>query len=650
MLRFFYRWLVRFHPPRFRERFADEMLSIFDHAEARDSGKLVADVFISLARQWTIRRAFWEENVAPSAPAGAHGFPAFSILESSKPRKSALIEGVVLAWFAYAALFFALSHSKLHYVYVPSVAFEKVAGAEVRIPASGTNSTPTPGSLPTTTPTVSEAGTNSQKPDHPSLGRSRSSPSKSSAGSLPEPGRFHARTDFMGSSQSSPGKSKSSGPDSAAGVFQSMELTLGAAPAWPQATVPDGPAGQTLAAWLRAFNSGDRAQMEEYCQKYDANQSADGMMSFRNMTGGFELIQVVEGERLHLKFLVKERNSDTQAIGSLDVKDAEPAEVVQFGLRAIPPGTSISDLTFKVDAATRSRIIDASIAQLNESYVFPEVAKKMEVAVRARQKQGEYDAINDGNAFAAKLTENFQEVSHDKHLRVDYSPAKIPDRPLDAKPSPKDKAQYRQQMEHMNCGFEKLEHLDGNIGYVKFNMFADPDVCGPTAVAAMNFLGYADAIIFDLRENGGGDPKMIALISTYLFEQPTHLNDLWERKDNSTHQYWTLPYVPGKRLEGKAVYILTSKQTFSGAEEFSYNLKNLKRATLIGETTGGGAHPVSGHRIGDHFTIGVPFARAINPISKTNWEGTGVEPDVKVPAAEALATAERLAHDQKIPK
>jgi C-terminal processing protease CtpA/Prc len=159
----------------------------------------------------------------------------------------------------------------------------------------------------------------------------------------------------------------------------------------------------------------------------------------------------------------------------------------------------------------------------------------------------------------------------------------------------------------------------------------------------MNYLAHADAIIIDLRENGGGDPKMIALVSTYLFSKPTHLNDLWERKSNTTQQYWTLPYVPGNRLEDKPAYVLTSKRTFSGAEEFSYNLKNLKRATIVGETTGGGAHPVRGQRIDDHFIIGVPFARAINPISKTNWEGTGVEPDVKVPAAEALATAQKLA-------
>jgi len=237
-----------------------------------------------------------------------------------------------------------------------------------------------------------------------------------------------------------------------------------------------------------------------------------------------------------------------------------------------------------------------------------------------------------------------REVSHDKHLGVNYSPAVTPQR--GAAPGPEGEARMRTQLERSNCFFEKAERLASNIGYLKFNAFADPALCGPTATAAMNFLGNVDAIIFDLRENGGGDPKMVAYISTYLFAEKTHLNDLYNRKEDSTTEYWTLPDLPGKRLAGKPAFVLTSKRTFSGAEEFSYNLKNLKRATIVGETTGGGAHPVSGHRIDDHFMIGVPFARAVNPISKTNWEGTGVEPDVKVPADEALSVAKTMAAEQ----
>src|SRR5205085_1212921 len=133
---------------------------------------------------------------------------------------------------------------------------------------------------------------------------------------------------------------------------------------------------------------------------------------------------------------------------------------------------------------------------------------------------------------------------------------------------PEGQAQFRKEMERLNCGFEKAERLAGNIGYLKFNMFADPQMCRNTATAAMNFLSNVDAIIFDLRGNGGGEPAMIALISSYLFADKTHLNDLWERKTNKTEEYWTEPDVPGKKLDKQPVFVLTSSRTFSGAEEF----------------------------------------------------------------------------------
>jgi hypothetical protein len=331
-------------------------------------------------------------------------------------------------------------------------------------------------------------------------------------------------------------------------------------------------------------------------------------------------------------------------VGSLEVKDGDPPQVVSFNVRAIPAGVSAADMNPNIDAATRTRVIDGAIANLNEFYVFPETAKKMEEAIRARQKNGEYDSVTKASALASVLTNHLREVSHDKHLGVNFSPGVLPKG--DPGQSPEAQARMRTQMERNNCFFEKAERLGSNIGYLKFNAFADPSICGPTATAAMNFLANVDALIVDLRENGGGDPKMVAYISTYLFANPTHLNDLYNRKENSTTEYWTLKEVPGKRLDGKPVFVLTSKRTFSGAEEFTYNLKNLKRATIIGETTGGGAHPVSGHRIDDHFMIGVPFARAVNPISKTNWEGTGVEPDIKAPGDEALDVAKKMAVEQ----
>jgi hypothetical protein len=416
-------------------------------------------------------------------------------------------------------------------------------------------------------------------------------------------------------------------------------LFLGVGSGFGQTTIPDTPAGRTLKAWLDAFNSGDRTKIETYVQTFDPKNSIERLLGFRSQTGGFDLVAIESSEPLLIKFRVKEKGSPTIAIGSMQVKDAQPPTVENFGLRAIPPGAVIENI--KLDTAARQRVIDGVASNLNEFYVYPETAQKMVDVLRAGQKRGEYDAITDPDAFASRLTDNLQEVSHDRHLRVNYSPYKLPaDR---HGPSPEEEAQFRKQMERTNCGFDKVEILAGNVGYLKFDMFGDPDICGPTAVAAMSFLAHVDQIIFDLRENGGGDPKMVAFISSYLFDKSTHLNDLYNRKEDASTQYWTSPYVPGNRLPDKRVFVLTSKSTFSGAEEFTYNLKNLKRATIVGETTGGGAHPVDGHRIDDHFMIGVPFARAINPISKTNWEGTGVEPDVPVKASEALEAAQKLA-------
>jgi C-terminal processing protease CtpA/Prc len=159
----------------------------------------------------------------------------------------------------------------------------------------------------------------------------------------------------------------------------------------------------------------------------------------------------------------------------------------------------------------------------------------------------------------------------------------------------------------------------------------------------MNFLAYCDAVIVDLRQNGGGDPAQIQLISSYFFAEPVHLNDLYYRAANKTENYWTLPYVPGPKPVNADLYILTSARTFSGAEEFTYNMKNLTRATVIGETTGGGAHPTQPMIVQKDFVLRVPFARAINPYSKTNWEGTGVTPDIAVPAAEAFHRATAMA-------
>jgi retinol-binding protein 3 len=242
-------------------------------------------------------------------------------------------------------------------------------------------------------------------------------------------------------------------------------------------------------------------RLDAYYKTYQPAVTAESVMGFRDTTGGFDLLSIDKSEPLHIEFTVKERASETRAVGELEVTSTDPPQVTSSVLRAIVPGAAV--IGFTIDAATRAHVIDGAAAQLNEFYVFPETAKKMEQAVRAHSKRGEYDSVTAGDAFANLLTKHLQEISHDKHLRVTFSPSRLPD---DAVPDAGGIARYHLQLERANCGFDGLEHLGGNVGYVKFNMFADPDFCGSTAIAAMNFLGNVDAIIFDLRENGGGDP------------------------------------------------------------------------------------------------------------------------------------------------
>jgi hypothetical protein len=413
-------------------------------------------------------------------------------------------------------------------------------------------------------------------------------------------------------------------------------------------TIPDTPAGHVWRAFLDAFNSGEHDRIAAYVKEYDPENNTDGLTSFSSQTGGFTLTSIVSSTPDRLAVLVHGRGDNTDAYGVLQLASTAPPRVKRVSIRALPPGAKLDDI--QLDAAIRQKTIDAVDSRLTEYYVYPDVAAKMVQAVNEHQKNGEYNSIVDGNGFAEALTRDLRAVSHDQHLFVAYNPFTVPDQTDSSsgphEPSPAEQARFRAMLEQQNCTFSKLEILNHNIGYVKFGAFPPPDICGPTVVAAMNFLAHTDALIFDLRENHGGDPNMVDFMVSYLFPQSTHINDLTNRHDNETHQYWTLPWVPGSRLVDQPVYVLTSHETFSGGEEFTFDLKTQKRATIVGETTGGGAHPVRGVPAGDHFTIGVPFGRPINPVTKGDWEGKGVEPDVKVSAADALTTAEKLAADK----
>jgi hypothetical protein len=413
-------------------------------------------------------------------------------------------------------------------------------------------------------------------------------------------------------------------------------------------SVPDTPAGRTLLAFLDAFNSGNHDRIAAYVREYDPEKNADELTSFSGQTGGFTLLSIVQSKPDKLSFMVRGRGDNIDAYGVLQLSATTPPRVKRIDIRAIPPGAKVDDI--QLDESSRQKTIDAVSQRLTEYYVYPDVAANMIQAIHDHQKHGDYNSIVDGNEFADALTRDLRAVSHDRHLFVGYDPYILPASPgaSDAprQPSPADEARFRAMMEHDNCTFSKVEILDHNVGYIKFGAFPNPDICGPTVVAAMNFVAHTDALIFDLRENHGGNPDMVDFMVSYLFQKPTHINDLTNRHDNETHQFWTLPWIPGPRFVDQPVYVLTSHQTFSGGEEFTFDLKTQKRATIVGETTGGGAHPMRGMPAGDHFTIGVPFGRPINPVTKGDWEGKGVEPDVKVSAADALATAEKLAAEK----
>jgi len=314
-------------------------------------------------------------------------------------------------------------------------------------------------------------------------------------------------------------------------------------------------------------------------------------------------------------------------------------------LFALALGALAQDRSATVGNDEKKAVVDAAAAILEKEYVYPDVAKKMAALVRNNLKAGKYQLIEEPRAFARKLTEDLRSVSRDLHLGVRYAPERIREERSTDEASRKAAQEFQKKLDRIdNHGFKEIKILNGNIGYLKFNGFSPDQEAFKVAIGAMAFLANCDALVIDLRDNGGGSPEMIQLLSSYFFPgEPRHLNSFYYRLDEKTEQYWTQPYVPGEKLAETDLYVLTSNNTFSAAEEFTYNLKNMKRATIVGETTGGGAHPVNLRILNDNFGIGVPYARAINPISKTNWEGTGIEPDVKVPALQALDKAHLLA-------
>lgn len=295
------------------------------------------------------------------------------------------------------------------------------------------------------------------------------------------------------------------------------------------------------------------------------------------------------------------------------------------------------------DKDIRFKVIRLLSEKLRTYYVFPDMAEKLCAGLQKHLDDGDYDDITEDEFFAYALTTHMQEICHDEHLWVKWHLNSLPDEEA-LRSSKKWRESQQLQAKVNNYGFYKVERMAGNIGYVDIRYFHRPSWGGDTAVAALNFLANMSAIIIDLRKCSGGYPGMISLISSYfLGTEPVHLSDIYWRDDDTTNHYWTLPYVPGQELDDKPLFLLTSKETFSAGEGFAYDLQARKRAIVIGEKTNGGAHPGASYRLNQHFEVFIPIGYLTHPITKQNWEGIGVTPDVQTESEEALMAAHKMA-------
>ena len=319
-----------------------------------------------------------------------------------------------------------------------------------------------------------------------------------------------------------------------------------------------------------------------------------------------------------------------------------------------PPDSASRQTDRTLSASEKRQVIAALARALRDDYAYPALGDTLATMLERHQAHGDYTSISAGQQFADTLTAQMYAISHDGHMHLSYSSRPVPPLPPPGasrgEPSPEQlRAKARDNYE-----FREVKILPGNVGYLELTGFSHPvELASPTAAAAMAFLANTEALIIDLRDNPGGHPEMVNLFVSYFFSDHPVLLYTMRTRNPGTNQYtdrqvWTLSHVPGKRYVGKPVYVLTSHTTFSGAEEFAYDMKTNARATIVGEVTGGGANLPQTILLTSHFLVGLPSGYPVNPITHANWEGTGVEPDVRVHASEALRHAYRSALDTLI--
>lgn len=311
-------------------------------------------------------------------------------------------------------------------------------------------------------------------------------------------------------------------------------------------------------------------------------------------------------------------------------------------LFVIVQNVAAQDTKRPLNTKDKKAVVAAIKTHIEESYIDLELSKKMIIELDRNLKSGKYTKIISPDEFSKTVTEDLQDISKDLHLKVRYEPERIAQEKsiVSEEKQLEMEKKTAMQIAEINYGFTEVKILDGNIGYLNLTQFADIKYAEETAAATMNFLSNANAIIIDLRSNGGGVPSMMQLLSSYfLDETPVLLSDFYERKTNTKTQLYSFANVNGKRSTNKPLYILTSKHTFSAAEAFTYTLKHLDKATVVGEVTKGGANRTKRINLNDEFTISLPYIQSIHPVTKTNWEGKGVQPDIKTKETDAFVVA-----------
>ncbi|GLR17790.1 S41 family peptidase [Portibacter lacus] len=303
---------------------------------------------------------------------------------------------------------------------------------------------------------------------------------------------------------------------------------------------------------------------------------------------------------------------------------------------------SYNSQTNTLNKAYKEAAIDRLNELMNDYYVFPEVAKKTATFLTNQFEEGHFDKFNDLDSFADALTESVQKINKDKHMRIRKNRPYIaqensPERMIE------ERVELLNRSRMGNLGIRTVEILDGNIGYLDLRGFAGLERGKSKVDSYMKLMAETDAVIIDLSKNGGGSPEMVQYLCSYFFDKHIHLNSLYYREGDVTREYWTLDKVGGKKMPEVPLFVITSERTFSAAEEFSYNMQTQKRATLIGQTSGGGANPGGTQLINDDLGVFIPTGRAINPITKTNWEGVGVIPEIKSEIENAKEKAHELA-------